>query len=286
MTLMINFPFGPFLFAVGILTSPFTGSAGSSAITTETVSFKSSALDQITSYVVALPSPLQKGMLYPTIYLLHGATGSHMDWTEQSTFTQLLKDRDLIVVMPEGGSFGWYLDSKLQSGSQYQTAIVRDLITDVEARFPVAKSRNKRGIAGLSMGGHGALSLAAKNPQLFGSASSMSGILDISAHPGKWNLDELLGTQPEHLDEWKLHSVYCLAEAYTTAGVALLFDTGVSDKTGAVEDNRRLNEKLTRLNIPHVYREYPGDHNWAYWNARIEEHLDFHQGQFNAARKP
>lgn len=254
-------------------------------VTTETVSFRSRALDGETTYIAALPSPLEAGHVYPVLYLLHGATGSYKDWTEQSTFTQLLKGRDIIVIMPDGGTFGWYLDSKIKADSQFETMITQDLLQDVESRFPVAKDKAGRAIAGLSMGGHGALSLAAKHPDLFGSASSMSGIVDITAHPGKWKLDDILGTQPEHLDQWKQHSVLYMADRFVTAGVALLFDTGVGDETGAVVDNRNLDQKLTELNVPHVYREYPGKHNWAYWNGHIGQHLDFHEAQFGRMKQ-
>lgn len=254
------------------------------ATTTNTVSFHSTALDQETTYVVALPSPLEPNHVYPVLYLLHGATGNYKDWTERSTFTELLDGRDMIVVMPDGGTFAWYLDSQIQRESQRESLISRDLIQDVERRFPVIKSRGGRAIAGLSMGGHGALSLAAKHPDLYGSASSMSGILDITAHPGKWKLDDILGKQPEHTEEWKKHSVLHLADRFTTADVALLFDTGLGDTTGAVEDSRQLHKKLTVLKIPHVYNEHPGTHTWAYWNSRIGEHLDFHETSFKKSQ--
>jgi S-formylglutathione hydrolase FrmB len=256
--------------------------AAPAEVTTQTISFYSTALDAQTTYIAALPSPLEPGRSYPVLYLLHGATGSYLDWDEKSTLTEALDGRGMIVVMPDGGKYGWYLDSPLVPESQYDSAIARDLREEVEQRFPARKDRGGRGIAGLSMGGHGALSLAAKHPELYGSASSLSGILDIAAHPGKWQLDTILGAQPEHLDRWKQNSVYHLADRFTTAGVALLFDTGVMDKTGAVEDARKLHRKLEELGVKHTYREFPGTHSWDYWGKHITEHLDFHQQAFDS----
>lgn len=249
-------------------------------ITTQAVTLYSPALDMQTTYIAALPSPMVAGQKYPVLYLLHGATGSYKDWMEKTTVSESLKNREMIVITPDGGKYGWYIDSPLQAKSQYASFITKDLRADVEKRFPARTDRQGRGIAGLSMGGHGALSLAAKNPGLYGSASSLSGILDISAHPQNWKLGEILGAQPEALDQWKANSVYYLAEAFTTAGVALRFDTGTEDTTGAVDDSRRFHEKLEELKVPHIYNEYPGKHNWEYWQDHIAEHLDFHEQVF------
>jgi S-formylglutathione hydrolase FrmB len=256
--------------------------AGRAGVTTQTVTFHSKALDAQTTYIAALPSPLEPGRKYPVLYLLHGATGGYRDWTERTTLTEELDGRGMIVITPDGSKYGWYLDSEIDPASQYDTLISRDLVADVEKRFPARHDRGGRGIAGLSMGGHGALSLAAKHPDLYGSASSLSGILDIAAHPKNWSLDKILGKQPENLDRWKASSVYYLADRFTTAGVALLFDTGVKDETGAVDDARRLHTKLEELGVEHIYHEFPGKHDWKYWGEHIPEHLDFHEKVFKA----
>jgi len=185
-------------------------------------------------------------------------------------------DKGFILVMPDGGPYGWYLDSNMDPTSQYDSAISRDLVADVDARFPTRADRTGRAIAGLSMGGHGALSLAARHPDVYSSASSMSGILNITAHPGKWELDKILGKQPPATPDWEAHSVLGLADRFTTADVALLFDTGTEDATGAVADNRALHQKLEQLGVSHIYREFPGKHSWDYWSAHMPEHIEFH----------
>lgn len=245
-------------------------------VTTQTITFSSKALDQQTTYIAVLPSPLEPGRKYPVLYLLHGADGSYWNWNERTSVTQMLEGRDLIVIMPDGGEKSWYLDSPLIKESKYDSLISHDLVEEVDSRFPTFANRNGRGIAGLSMGGHGALSLAAKHPDIYSAASSLSGILDITPHAENWGLKDLLGKQPQALDEWQKHSVFFLAETFTTASVALLFDTGVADSTGAVSGARRLHKLLDALKVQHIYREYPGTHNWAYWNEHVDEHLDFH----------
>jgi len=274
----------PLAVLLSLVSTPASG-----GVTTQVVTMHSNALDKETTYIVALPDPLEPGKEYPVLYLLHGATGNYRDWTDKTTVTQALEERNMLVVMPDGDSYSWYLDSPVKTESQYDTAISRDLVNDVDCRFPTISNRNGRGIAGLSMGGHGALSLAAKHPEVYSSASSMSGILNVSDHPGKWGLNDILGLQPELLTNWTSNSVLYLADKFTTANVALLFDTGVGDKTGAVEDNRRTHEALANRKIAHDYREFPGIHDWKYWGGHIDEHLDFHQDNFTtraAGHKP
>ena len=269
------------LFIVALALNPATG-----AITSETITWRSSALDRETTYIASLPSPLVPGRRYPVIYLLHGAYDGYTAWTDRTTVTQLLDNRDIILIMPDGDPFGWYLDSPIKASNKYETAICSDLIAEVDARYPTIPQRTSRAICGLSMGGHGALSLALKHPDVFGSASSLSGILDISAHPGKWHLDELLGPQPENIGNWNANSVAHLAATIAETSptvlqqLPLLFDTGTSDSTGAVGDNRKLDGILNEHRLWHIYREYPGGHTWAYWSAHIPEHLIFHEANF------
>ena len=79
----------------------------------------------------------------------------------------------------------------------------------METKFP---TNGKRGIAGLSMGGHGALVLALRGGTGFISISSMSGILDITSHPTNWKLPEVFGPYETNRETWESHSAYHLAQ--------------------------------------------------------------------------
>jgi S-formylglutathione hydrolase FrmB/lysophospholipase L1-like esterase len=234
----------------------------------------SRALERETTYVVVMPAHLDPARRYPVLYLLHGAYGSYRDWPEHTRLLDYAAGRPFLIVCPDGGEFGWYADTA--SGGRIETFLTRDLIADVERRFPAVARREGRAVAGLSMGGHGALSLAARHPDLFCSASSMSGILAIENHPGKWHLDERFGELAHNRAAWQAHSVAQLVDSFTTAGIALYFDTGTSDTTGAVDDNRLVHERLTNRGILHTYAEFPGGHTWRYWDWRLPVHLAFH----------
>jgi len=247
-----------------------------------TITMFSRALGRETTYVVVMPAKLDPARRYPVIYLLHGAYGSYRDWPEKTKLVDYAAGRPFFVVCPDGGEFGWYVDSD----EKRETFITQDLIADVEKRFPVRREKEGRAITGLSMGGHGALSLAAKHPELFCSASSMSGILALTNHPGKWHLDDRLGSLKENEKRWRENSVADLVDRFTTAGIALYFDVGTSDSTGAVRDNRLVHEKLANRAIAHTYVEFPGAHTWRYWDWRIPAHLWFHYERFLSLEDP
>lgn len=265
-----------------VTTSPAVATARKS--TSTTITMFSRALGRETTYVVVMPSRLEEGKRYPVLYLLHGAYGSYRDWPERTKLLDYVAGRPFLVVCPDGGEFGWYADTA--TGGAIETFITQDLIADVDSRFPTIARREGRAIAGLSMGGHGALSLAAKHPDLFCSASSMSGILALENHPGKWHLDERFGKLDESPETWHRHSVAHLVDRFTTAGITLYFDTGTSDATGAVTDNRLVHELLTNRGIVHTYAEFPGAHTWRYWDWRLPVHLAFHFERFQTLLDP
>lgn len=245
-----------------------------------TVTFHSKSLEKDVSYVALCPTNMDKSKKYPVLYLLHGAWGSYADWPTLTPLAEILAGRDLIVITPDGSQFGWYTDSVTSPTSRYESFVTKDLIAEVDGRFPTDARREARGIAGLSMGGHGAITLAGRHPDLFGSASSMSGILRPMNHPGKWHMDEAFGPMKENEANWRAHSAYDLADTFSTAGVALYFDTGSEDSTEATKDARQFDERLTNRGIAHSYLEFPGEHNWPYWNFRVPSHINFHLDAF------
>jgi len=246
-----------------------------------TISHRSESLQKEVFFHVLMPQQQEPDKTYPVLYLLHGAWGSYVDWAERTDIETYAEDYEVIIVMPDGGQFGWYVDSPLEATSAYETYITSELIGAVDSLLPTIPRREGRSICGLSMGGHGALSLAAKHPDLYSSASSLSGILRIAAHAEKWHIAARLGPFDASPENWTANSVYELADRFVEGDVSLLFDVGVEDtKTGALDDNRQCHERLTELGVEHTYRELPGTHSWEYWDEHIREHLDFHAANF------
>src|SRR5690606_37969899 len=120
---------------------------------------------------------------YPVLYLLHGGGGGRSsDWTLGAGDVEAITDdAKLITVMPDGGKVGWYTNwvNTPEGAQAWQDFHLNELIPWVDANLRTAAHRMSRGIAGLSMGGYGAIHYAQERPDLFSYAASFSGALDI-----------------------------------------------------------------------------------------------------------
>jgi enterochelin esterase-like enzyme len=139
----------------------------------------SAVLGQDIKFLVYLPDGYSdNAVLYPVIYLLHGAAGNETDWSGKGGAVQTLdalikrgEIRPSIAVMPSAGPDSWWGDGVVQKAG---TAIIQDLFSYVELRYRAQTERSGRAIAGLSMGGHGALNLSLRNPDKFCGAGVIS----------------------------------------------------------------------------------------------------------------
>ena len=141
-------------------------------VTLRDVTFRSAALHREMSYRVVMPASIQNGSRLPVVYLLHGGNGGFRDWTNYSEVARFA-EHYLILVMPEGDE-SYYTNFREHAQDRYEDYIVIDLISDVGTRFPAASGRQNRAIAGISMGGFGAVKLALKHPDLFAFAGGLS----------------------------------------------------------------------------------------------------------------
>src|SRR5437763_10369046 len=146
------------------------------------VAMSTSAIPPPVHVRVLLPAGYGSGTRrYPTLYLLHGALSDDTAWTVQGDAEASTANAPVIVVMPEGGNAGWYTDwFNLGQGGppEWETFHIDQLIPWVDHTFRTVAARSGRAIAGLSMGGFGALSYAARHPDLFVTAMSFSGAVD------------------------------------------------------------------------------------------------------------
>ena len=145
------------------------------------VTFHSAALGRDMPYRVILPAAIPVGKKLPVVYLLHGGGGGYRDWSNYSDVAQFA-ERGLILVMPEGES-SYYVNAAARPNDRFEDYIVKDLIADMESRFPIASGRTNRAIAGVSMGGIGAITLALKHPDVFVFAGGISSAIDVPSRP-------------------------------------------------------------------------------------------------------
>ena len=217
---------------------------------------------------------------YPVVYLLHGHGGNQSDWFNNVPHLGEWANRAGLIFVSLDGKNSWYFDSPLQPELQYETFVTQELPNRIDSLFRTIASPKARAIAGLSMGGHGALWLATRHPEVFGAAGSMSGGVDIRPFDQNWNIKESLGEKSENPERWELHTVINAIERLQDGDLALIFDCGTSDFFLNV--NRELHKKLLERGIRHDFIERPGNHDWDYWSNAIDYQLLFFLKFFNS----
>ncbi|HXQ70272.1 MAG TPA: alpha/beta hydrolase family protein [Pyrinomonadaceae bacterium] len=248
----------------------------------DTVRFQSKLVNATLPYNVILPPDYDtaRATRYPVLYLLHGLTGHYSDWATKTNIADYAAEYRLIVVMPEGND-GWYTDSATLNTDKYESYILQELLPDVQQRYRTIEARYGRAIAGLSMGGYGAIKFGLKSPQTFAFAASMSGAFGVTRFtekeiPQLWQESvKLFG--PAGSDTRKANDLFEIIGKLTTARVSSLpyfyFDCGTEDSPLIFPYQRELSALMFEKKIPHEYRELPGDHSWGYWDSQVQEIL-------------
>lgn len=278
------------------------------------------------SLTVYLPPSYGRGtQRYPLLVLLHGKSGSERDWTTVGMLHRIMDSlvaaggQEAIIAMPDGDD-GWYTtwaslpDAACAADTvrrepaasfcvpwpHYDDYVAHDIVSHMDRTYRTRGTRDGRGIAGLSMGGYGAITLALAYPDVFAAASSHSGVLSPRLRLGALPTDAdryarttaELATGARQLWPsqrvafgtdtlaWRGRDPAVLAArlaARVTRGEAtwpaLRFDTGVDDTW--LPHNRDFDASLTRLGVVHDYREYPGAHTWGYWREHVRESVAF-----------
>ena len=249
------------------------------ASTVDTLQIPSIAMNKTYKAAVVLPNSYAKGKaIYPVLYLLHGAYGHFSDWLSstpnKNTVKNLADQYNIIIVMPEGETFSFYLDSPVNKGSQFETYITSEVIQKIDKTYRTVNDKKGRVIAGLSMGGHGALYLSAKHPELFCAAGSMSGMVDMGRllSPEMKDrtsklMEPVFGVEGASQEVYDSHAVVNMVEKMKSNKLALIMDCGVDDFL--IELNRELHRRLVYAKVPHDYTERPGEHTWEYWENAL-----------------
>ena len=258
------------------------------AATVDTVVVFSRKMNRSLRAGVVLPRGYpQHRVRYPVLYLLHGGGGSFRDWLTKPTDKHLLQHLSdqyrLIIVTPDGGADSYYLDSPLDKSSQYETFIAEELPRYIDTTYRTIQERTGRLIAGLSMGGHGAMYIAARHPDRYGAAGSMSGVMNLNT--ALWKTDsarvqararrfvQLIGPPTDSLSPYAPYSIVAMADQLKANKMPIIFDVGVDDFL--IDINRDLHARLLANGTPHDYTERPGAHTWSYWQNALPYQLLF-----------
>lgn len=252
---------------------------GARAATVDTLNVPATFIPGPMKVVVVKPDAAA-AQACPVVYILHGHGGDYRAWINKTRpDLPALADRyGMIFVMPDGRN-SWYWDSPERPDMQMESFFTHELVPYIDANYPTMAEPSKRAITGLSMGGHGALWLAMRHPDIWGSAGSMSGGVDIRPFPKSWNMPDWLGARDANPQRWEDHTVINLVPTLKPGQLNITFDCGVDDFFAGV--NRDLHARLLEAGIPHDYTERPGKHTHAYWANSLPYHLLFFSDCFN-----
>ncbi len=237
-------------------------------------------------YRVAVPVGYKKSIdktAYPVIYLLHGLTGHFDNWGDKTKIAEYLAPYNFIVVMAEGDN-GWYTDSASAPNDRYETYITQELIPEIDKKFRTLADRKHRAVAGLSMGGYGSIKYGLKYPETFALVGSFSGALGAAS----WN-EKTLGNNWKALTD-SITKIYGAGDSRTRAENDIFklvkempaekvnrlpfvyLDCGTEDFL--IGSNRDFVSLLLEKKVRHEFRQLPGKHEWAYWEAQIQEFFE------------
>ncbi|WP_111590377.1 alpha/beta hydrolase [Chitinophaga dinghuensis] len=241
----------------------------------DTISIPSAAMHRSFRAVVITPQSYSAGnQRYPVVYLLHGHGGNYSNWiTKVPALREMADAYNIMIVCPDGAISSWYFDSPVDSNYKFETYVGKEIPAYIDQHYPTVATSKGRAIAGLSMGGHGALFIAIRHQDTFGAAGSISGGVDLRPFPKKWDIAKRLGDPGEKGTNWTDYTVIKQIEKLTPGKLALTMDCGVDDFF--IDVNRNLHKALLERKIPHDYAERPGNHDWTYWGNSIRYQLLF-----------
>jgi S-formylglutathione hydrolase FrmB len=239
-----------------------------------TIHYHSRSLNKASAFNAIFPDDPAVPRPWGAFYLLHGLSDDHTIWTRRTSLERYVGKLPLVVVMPDGGR-NWYTNAV--DGPRYEDDLIRDVVGLVDRTFPVKAERAGRAIGGLSMGGYGAVKNGLKHYEMFASVNSHSGVLGVLRRdPAEFKdrapeLPRIFGPSPKDGPE----DPFAIVERIDHGRIpALRIDCGTDDRL--IGQNRAFHEHLEGLHVAHEYQEYPGGHDWAYWDLHVREALAFH----------
>lgn len=220
--------------------------------------------------------PIENAENLPLVLLLHGVYGSAWVWSQKAgvhiTAWELMQKgiiKPMVIAMPSDGLWGDGSGYLSHNQKDFEKWIVEDVPNAVIENIPSVSKTSDLFISGLSMGGFGALRLGIKYPEKFKAISAHSAITDIEqmhmfVEEGMENYKQI----PE-----EENSVIGLARKHNAALPRIRFDCGTEDSL--LEANRALHQQFQESKIKHTYQEFPGAHEWSYWQDHVKDTLLF-----------
>lgn len=260
------------LFLLTVLALSFTASA----YRADTIMVAGNHLPTPMRVTVLVPEAAATRTDLPTVYLLNGYGGDYRSWTNiRPDLGNYADHYGMVMVLPSGMNT-WYWDSPVNENMQMESFFVESLVPHIRSAYPVSADPKKTAITGLSMGGHGALWLGTRHPNIWHNMGSTSGGVNIVPFPEKWSMAHNLGPYVEFPERWESHTVINLVPEMAKNKQNIIFDCGTGDIFAEV--NNDLHRKMLDAKVNHDYISRPGVHNMKYWaNSILYQLLYFHE---------
>ncbi|HEY0018013.1 MAG TPA: alpha/beta hydrolase family protein [Longimicrobium sp.] len=217
--------------------------------------------------VVVLPAGYHDSpRRYPVLYLLHGHDGGHRNWLDRTNLLAHTARLPLIVVLPDAAN-SWYTNSAARPAERFEEYVAREVPAFIDQHFRTLTYREARYVAGLSMGGYGALKLGLKHSARFSLAGSFSGA-PLAAAGDASSQTRMDAFGPAGSASRAENDLLALArDARVADGTYFYLDTGTLDRLLA--DNRAFVQAMAARPLAYEYHEVPGTHSWEFWDRRL-----------------
>ncbi len=241
----------------------------------------SEALNSYSRYHVLLPNGYSdNNQQYPILYLLHGLGGDFTNWVRMTDLVRYAQSYNFIIVTPDFKN-SWYTNSPVIKNARFEDFFIKELIPAVEKRYRINRTKSHRAIAGLSMGGYGAIKFALKYPDKFYFAAGISpsiqfpaGLEDSAAMRRRSTLfltsvRDAFG--PVRVASWSENDIFVLAAQRRSSRPPYIYlSVGSQDAlTDIIDLTHEFAGVLRKYQIPFEMHELPGGHNWKFWDKEI-----------------
>ena len=240
------------------------------------LSIFSESLGMQTTVYVIIPQKSNQGEIgvaqnsnedkYKCLYLLHGLSDNHSIWLRRTSIERYAQEYGICVIMPAAGR-SFYTDMKY--GEKYYTYIAKELPEIIRGIFIVSDRREDNFIAGLSMGGYGALKIALRECEHFSAAAGLSSVADIIGLAQTFH-DVLVPVWGENVEIPPEDDLFYLAKKCNSNPLKPRIFIGEGTEDFMYKENIKLKEHFDKLDYDFTYRESAGTHSWEFWDEYIQ----------------
>lgn len=227
--------------------------------------------------------PEKKAEPYKTLYLLHGIFGNYTDWLSGTNIQRWADEKDLAVVMPSGDNM-FYVDQK-ESQNYYGEFIGKEIVDITRKMFPLSHKREDTFIAGLSMGGYGAIRNGLKYHNTYGYIAGLSSALLIDGIENRTNDAPFFAERRDYAEhvfgdlekvkESDMNPKWLVKKLVEAEAELPKIYLACGTEDSLLETNRAFRDFLQDTGVDMTYEEEPGGHDWDFWNRNIKKVIDW-----------